>query len=133
MKTEKRKRGGQPGNQNGRTHGFYSSFLTPDEIDQFCKITNTERVSQDIALLRIKLQCFVKKVPANRRVLNEAIRLMARRFTAEYHLSRTERSQMKAVVRAVLEKASGISPLPPKNIGEIMELLQMDSRGPGRK
>jgi hypothetical protein len=133
MKTEKRKRGGQPGNQNGRTHGFYSSFLTPDEINRFCKITNTERVSQDIALLRIKLQCFVNKAPGNRRVLNEAIRLMVRRFTAQYHLSRAERSQMKAVVKTVLEKASGISPVPPNNIGEIMELLQMDSRGPGRK
>jgi len=133
MKKTKRNRGGQPGNQNGRTHGFYSSFLTPDEINQFCKIANTERVSLDIALLRIKLQCFVKKAPDNRRVLNEVIRLMSRRFTAQYHLSRTERSRLKAVVAAILEQASGISPVPPKNSGEMMELLQMDSRRPWRK
>jgi hypothetical protein len=133
MKQTKRKRGGQPGNQNGRTHGFYSSFLTPDEINQFCKIANTERVSLDIALLRIKLQCFIKKAPENSRVLNEVIRLMARRFTAQYHLDRTERSRLKAVVAAILEQAAGISPVPPKNSGKIMELLQMDSRRPGRK
>ena len=63
MKKTKRNRGGQPGNQNGRTHGFYSSFLTPDEINQFCKIANTERVSLDIALLRIKFQCLSGKLP----------------------------------------------------------------------
>jgi uncharacterized protein YjcR len=28
----KKLRGGQQGNQNARTHGFYSSALTPDEI-----------------------------------------------------------------------------------------------------
>jgi uncharacterized protein YjcR len=65
MKQIKRKRGGQKGNQNGGTHGFYSSFLTPDEINQFCEIANTERVSLDMALLLIKLQCFVKKAPDN--------------------------------------------------------------------
>ncbi len=54
MKQTKRKRGGQPGNQNGRTHGFYLSFLTIDEIDKICKIANTERVSLDIASLCIK-------------------------------------------------------------------------------
>jgi hypothetical protein len=133
MKKTKRKRGGQPGNQNGRTHGFYSSFLTHDEINQFCKIANTEHVSLDIALLRIKLQCFVKKAPENSRVLNEVTRLMARRFTAQYHLDRKDRSYLKAVVAAVLEQAVGISPVPPENSGEIMELLQMDSRRPGRK
>jgi hypothetical protein len=123
MKRTKRKRGGQPGNQNARIHGFYSSFLTVDEIAQFCKIANTERVSMDIALLRIKIQCFVRNAPGNRRVLNEVIRLMARRFTAEYHLSRAERSQMKATVAAVLEQASGISPAPPKNSGEKFDVL----------
>ena len=133
MKQTKRKRGGQPGNQNGRTHGFYSSFLTPDEINQFCKIANTERVSLDIALLRIKLQCFVRKAPENRRVLNEVIRLMSRRFTAQYHLSRMERSRLKAVVAVILEQASGSLPVPPKNSEKIMELLQMDNHRSGRK
>jgi len=74
--------------RNGRTHGLLFLILTPDEINQFCKIANTERVSLDIALLRIKLQCFVRKAPENNRVLDEVIRLMARRFTAQYHLSR---------------------------------------------
>jgi uncharacterized protein YjcR len=133
MKKTKRKRGGQPGNQNGRTHGFYSSFLTPDEINQFCKIANTEPVSLDIALLRIKLQCFVRKAPENRRVLKDITRLMARRFTAQYHLSRAERSNLKVTVLAILEQASGISSVPPKNSGKIMELLQMDNHRPGRK
>jgi uncharacterized protein YjcR len=123
MTKTKRKRGGQPGNQNSRTHGFYSKYLTTNEIDQFCKIANTERVSLDIALLRIKIQCFVKNAPDNRRVLNEVIRLMARRFTAQYHLSRAERAQMKATVAAVLEQASGISPVPPNNSGEKFDVL----------
>jgi hypothetical protein len=58
---------------------------------------------------------------------------MARRFTAQYHLGRAERSRLKAAVTAILEQASGISPLSPKNSGELMELLQMDRHGPGRK
>ena len=123
MKQTKRKRGGQPGNQNGRTHGFYLSFLTIDEIDKICKIAITERVSLDIASLCIKIQCFVRNAPDNRRVLNEVIRLMARRFTAQYHLSRTERSRLKATVAAILAQASGISPAPTKYLGDKFSVL----------
>jgi hypothetical protein len=58
---------------------------------------------------------------------------MARRFTAQYHLSRMERSRLKAVVAVILEQASGSLPVPPKNSEKIMELLQMDNHRSGRK
>jgi uncharacterized protein YjcR len=56
MKKKKRNRGGQKGNQNARTHGFYASSLTPDETCRFLDILNHEYLDPDIAVLRIKIQ-----------------------------------------------------------------------------
>jgi uncharacterized protein YjcR len=56
MKQNKIKCGGQKGNQNARKHGFYASFLTPDETCRFLNIFNQERFDPDIAVLGIKVQ-----------------------------------------------------------------------------
>jgi hypothetical protein len=40
----KRKRGGQPGNQNARRHGFYSGYFDPGQIRDFRKVIKEDRV-----------------------------------------------------------------------------------------
>ena len=53
--TPHRRRGGQPGNRNARTHGFYSSALTPEEQEALQKAIEIKGLQPEIALLRVKL------------------------------------------------------------------------------
>ena len=53
----KRKRGGQPGNQNARKHGFYSAKFNPAEQFEFRRAAGIEGIAEEIALLR----CEIKK------------------------------------------------------------------------
>ena len=50
-----RKRGGQSGNRNARTHGFYSEALTPEERLALQKAEDIRGLQPEIALLRVKL------------------------------------------------------------------------------
>jgi len=127
MKKKKMNRGGQKGNQNARKHGFYSSFLTPDEINQFCKIVNTEHVNLDVAVLRIKVQGVLQQAPDNRRVLYDASRLIARKYGAQHHFDRADRACLKSIVNSGLQQASGAPPDPLKLTKKLLWFLQNDS------
>ena len=120
MKKKKMNCGGQKGNPNARKHGFYSSFLTPDEINQFCKIVNTERVNLDVAVLRIKVQGVLHQAPGTRRVLYDASRLIAGKYGVQHHLARADRSCLKSIVNAGLQQASGAPPDPLKLTGKLL-------------
>ncbi len=50
-----RHRGGQPGNQNGRTHGFYSKTVPPGRRQTLREADEVEGLDQEIALLRSKI------------------------------------------------------------------------------
>ena len=54
-KLPKRKRGGQPGNQNARKHGFYSKHFTAEQWKQFQDANDLSGLSPEIALIRVKL------------------------------------------------------------------------------
>jgi hypothetical protein len=110
MKKKKRTRGGQKGNQNARTHGFYASSLNPDETCLFLNILNQERLEPDVAVLRVKVQGVLQHAPGNRRVLYDASRVIAKRYAAQYDFDRAERSYLKSIVNAGLQQASGIEP-----------------------
>jgi uncharacterized protein YjcR len=102
----KRKRGGQKGNRNARTHGFYSGTLSPAETSQLWNITNLEGVDPEIALIRVKLQSSLQYDPGNRRVIREASRLLVKWYSANYRLDPTDRSYLKTIVENLLEIAS---------------------------
>ena len=120
MKQKKMNRGGQKGNQNARKHGVYSSFLTPEEINQFCKIVNSEHVNLDVAVLRIKVRGVLQQAPDNRRVLYDASRLIARKYGAQHHFNRAARACLKSIVNAGLQQASGSPPAPLKITGKLL-------------
>ena len=50
-----RKRGGQPGNQNARTHGFYSKAVPPELQQKLQDAETVKGLDQEIALLRSKI------------------------------------------------------------------------------
>ncbi|MBM4432966.1 MAG: hypothetical protein FJ025_03110 [Chloroflexi bacterium] len=97
----KRNRGGQKGNQNARKHGFYSATLNPAEICELWNITNFEGVDPAIAVLRLKLQSVLRHDAANRRVLREASKLLAKWYSAQYHLDEADTCYLKKFMRSM--------------------------------
>ena len=63
---EPRRPGGQPGNQNARTHGFYANSLTPDEQTQMLDTVELRGLQSEIAPLRVKLLGIVSSPAALR-------------------------------------------------------------------
>jgi hypothetical protein len=50
-----RKRGGQPGNQNARKHGFYSAAMRPGEVADLDAL-EAEGLLDEIALVRVGIR-----------------------------------------------------------------------------
>ena len=100
----KRKRGGQPGNRNAVTHGFYSSCLTPREIRELLQILDREGIDREVAVMRIKLKAALRIAPGNRRILLEASRLMAKHYAFTYGIVGREKTELKKVFRIIFER-----------------------------
>jgi hypothetical protein len=69
-------------------------------------ITNLEGVDPEIALIRVRLQSSLQHDPGNRRVIEEASRLLVKWYSADYGLDATDRSYLKTVVDDILETAA---------------------------
>ena len=73
-----RKRGGQPGNQNARKHGYYSRHFTPEEMEQLEEINYHKGLDPEIALLRVKLNNMLDNPETSPELLIRAINSLAR-------------------------------------------------------
>ena len=102
----KRKRGGQPGNRNARTHGFYAAGLTDDEIGRLWEPMRNDGLPPEAAVLRVKLDTALERDPANRRVRRDAARLMARLYSARCGLDGEDGAVLGLLVCALVENAS---------------------------
>jgi len=102
-KRKKRKRGGQKGNQNARKHGFYSAGLNPAETCLFWNIANLGANVPELITLRIKLSSVLQHNSANRRVLRETAKIIAKWYHAKYGLHGEENVVFKKLVRSILE------------------------------
>jgi len=103
LKPNRRRRGGQKGNQNARKHGFYSPSLSPAETDQLWTIINVEGVDPRIALVRVKLLSSLQHDPDNRRVLTEASGLLAKAYSDIYYLDASDHKYLKTIIELILE------------------------------
>ena len=57
--THPRRRGAPTGNQNARTHGFYSSRITEKEQDSLPDAVHLKGLQGEIGLLRLKIRRLV--------------------------------------------------------------------------
>ena len=98
----KRKRGGQPGNQNARKHGFYSKVL--DEADQldFELAIGVEGIDDEIALLRVKIKSILENDPENIRLIMEATNTLARLIRTRYNITKEQKKGLKEAIGNVL-------------------------------
>ena len=73
-----RDRGGQPGNQNARTHGFYADSLTSREQEHLVQAAELKGLHSEIALLRVKLLALISSGRASPELLLQVSRTLTR-------------------------------------------------------
>ena len=73
-----RPRGGQPGNQNARKHGYYSTVFTGQDKASLNEAADIDGLDEEIALIRARLKSVVKNDPDNLRLISEAASTLAR-------------------------------------------------------
>jgi hypothetical protein len=102
MTEELRKRGGQPGNQNARTHGFYSCVLDESQQMDFARATEFDGLDDEIALLRVKLKSIVEHDPENIRLIMHAMESLTKLVRMKYNMSKTDHRSLKEAIGNVL-------------------------------
>ncbi len=108
------KRGAPKGNQNARTHGFYSQALTRAEqtvMAHALEHGTPESLDQEIALLRARLLQIVHADPDNTHLIIEAASAIARLMRTRYQLTPDHAESLSDSVRDVL-KGLGAALLP---------------------
>jgi hypothetical protein len=125
MPRHKRLRGGQPGNQNARKHGFYAKKLSPQESCEYLNIINTTGVAPEVAVLRLKLQSVFRNAPANYPVLRDASKLLAKQYSAQNPLSKQDKRILKRLIREIVKAiASGDQDLIKQIVAKSTEILE---------
>jgi hypothetical protein len=99
----KRKRGGQPGNQNARKHGLYCGTMTADEMCELWDILNAEDIDPEVAVLRIKLISALKHDPGNGRLLRDASKLLAKWSSWRLKLNKADSNRLRKATLVFLE------------------------------
>ena len=74
----RKKRGGQPGNQNARKHGLYSKHLPAEQRDIHSSIKSVRDLSPEIALLRYKIMQLLEDPDTPNADLMKALNTLAR-------------------------------------------------------
>ena len=106
----RRRRGGQPGNQNARRHGFYSPTISPEEISAVWNEVNLKGVNPFTSVIRVKLAVALESAPANHRLLEDAAKMLTKKCRSENPMDAFDARQFRAALLGVLEASCGVSP-----------------------
>ena len=102
MPREKRKIGGQPGNQNARKHGFYSKVLDEAEQLDLELATGVEGINDEIALLRVKIKSLLERDPENIKLIMQATNTLVGLVKTSYKMTKEQRKGLKEAIGNVL-------------------------------
>lgn len=101
-----RKRGAPLGNQNARTHGFYSKKLSKREKAAVEAASNLKGLQEEIALVRAKIEAITKSGSENVPVLMLAISGLVKLLKAEHMLRQNDPHSFSEEIKNMLrEKA----------------------------
>jgi len=98
----RRKRGGQPDNQNARKHGFYANVLDEAERLDFELATGVEGIDDEIALLRVKIKSVLETDPGNVKLIMQATNTLAKLVKTRYNMTKEQRKGLKEAIGNVL-------------------------------
>ncbi len=107
---KKRKRGGQPGNQNAYKHGFYSPALSPQEISAVWNEVNLKGISPFTSVVRVKLAVALASDPDNHRLLEDAAKMLTKKCRSETRMNAFDARQLRAALLESLEASYLVSP-----------------------
>ena len=99
--SQKKPSGGQPGNQNARTHGFYSHSVNPKHRKKLRAAADMKGLDQEIALLRAKISDFSED-PEYYRLILPGIALLSRLLLARQKLGYDKQDGLLEAVGNVL-------------------------------
>ena len=99
----KGKRRAPSGNQNARTHGFYSKVLDETEKVAFEQAISVEGIDNEIALLRVKLKSVLEKDPENVKLIIEATNTLAGLLKASQTMTAKQKNSVRENISNVLK------------------------------
>ena len=82
-----RRRGAQPGNQNARKHGFYSSALSPEQQESLEDAAALKDLQSEIALMRVKLSDLAGNPNASDELFLKAVRVVGRLIDIQHKIT----------------------------------------------
>ena len=106
MPEQKRTRGGQPGNQNACTHGYYSRTLTLYQRQTLRDAAPLKGVDRETAKLCLKISSILAVDPYNYPVFKRALSSLARLVQ---HTQCLDDSQMEGALRKLLDLAKRLA------------------------
>ncbi len=98
----KRKSGAPKGNQNARTHGFYSKVLDEAKQFDFELASGVNGIDDEIALLRVKIKSLLEKDPENINLIMRATSTLAGMVKIRYKITKEQRKGLKEAIGNVL-------------------------------
>ncbi len=98
----KKKKRPPKGNQNARTHGFYSKVLDEAEKIDFEIAAGVEGIDDEIAMLRVKIKSVLERDPENINLIMQATNALAGLVKTNYQITREQRKGLREAIGNVL-------------------------------
>ena len=98
-----RKKEAQKGNQITRKRNFYAKVLDQAEAVELEEALDVEGVSDEIALLRVKIQSLLESDPENIKLIVDATNALARLVKTKYNLEKEQGKGLKEAIANVLK------------------------------
>ena len=96
-------RGAPLGNQNARTHGFYSKVLDEEQQREYTQAIEVEGLDSEIALLRVKIKSLVARDPENIDLITQGTNALARLIVPKYNINKTDKQGLREAIGNVLK------------------------------
>ena len=96
-------RGAPLGNQNARTHGFYSKVLDEEQLREYTQAVEVEGLDSEIALLRVKIKSLVARDPENIDLITQVTNALARLIVTKYNINKTDKQGLREAIGNVLK------------------------------
>jgi hypothetical protein len=96
-------RGAPLGNQNARTHGFYSKVLDEEQQREYTQATEVEGLDSEIALLRVKIKSLVARDPENIDLITQGTNALACLTMTKHNINKTDKQGLREAISNVLK------------------------------
>ena len=115
-----KRRGAPKGNQNRRTHGYYSKVLDAEQQEAYERAVDVEGVDAEIAVMRMKLKSVLEKDPGNLKLIMQATNNLARLLSTKHQITEEEEKGLINGVKSVVKRIGE-----PLGIGIIKKTLNI--------